>query len=38
MRNVMEEGLFDRYLVLTRKNGCCETEGIYDREGRICLN
>lgn len=38
MRNVMEEGLFDRYLVLTRKNGCCETEGIYDREGRKCLN
>lgn len=38
MRNVMEEGLFDRYLVLTRKNGCCETEGIYDREGKKCLN
>lgn len=33
MRNVILSGLFDRYLVLTRKNGHCEVEGIYDRDG-----
>ncbi len=36
MRNVIEERLFERYLVLTRKNGRCEVEGIYDREGMRC--
>ena len=34
MRNVIADGLFDRYLVLTKRNGCCEIEGIYDGEGR----
>lgn len=38
MRNVIEDRLFDRYLVLTRVNGYCETEGIYDEEGRKCLS
>ncbi|MBD5486958.1 MAG: stage III sporulation protein AA [Lachnospiraceae bacterium] len=38
MRNVIADRLFDRYLVLTRKNGCCEVEGIYDGDGKRCLN
>lgn len=37
MRNVILDRLFDRYLVLTRKNGCCEVEGIYDEDGLRCL-
>ena len=36
MRGVISDRLFERYLVLTRKNGCCEIEGIYDREGVRC--
>ena len=31
--NAISSGLFDRYLVLTRINGRCEIEGIYDRNG-----
>lgn len=38
MRNVIDDGLFDRYVVLTKRNGCCEIEGVYDGEGRRCLN
>lgn len=38
MRNVIENRLFDRYIVLTRKTGRYEAEGIYDGEGRRCLN
>lgn len=38
MRNVIEDRLFDRYLVLTKRNGRCEVEGIYDGEGERCLN
>lgn len=37
MCNVIADKLFDRYLVLTRKNGCCEVEGIYDEDGARCL-
>ena len=37
MCNVIDDGLFGRYLVLTRKNGCCEVEGIYNGEGIRCL-
>lgn len=36
MCNVIEEQLFGRYIVLTRKNGTCEIEGIYDKEGVKC--
>lgn len=36
MRNVIEGRLFERYLVLTRRSGRCEIEGIYDREGMRC--
>ncbi len=36
MCNVIEEELFERYVVLTRKNGACEVEGIYDKEGIKC--
>lgn len=37
MRNVIEDGLFDRYVVLTRKNGCCEVDGVYNGDGMRCL-
>lgn len=36
MCNIIADRLFERYLVLTRKNGRCEMEGIYDREGIRC--
>ncbi len=36
MKKVFEEGLFDRYLVLTKKDGICQIEGIYNREGAVC--
>ncbi len=36
MCNIIADRLFERYLVLTRKNGRCEIEGIYDREGMRC--
>lgn len=36
MCNVIADKLFDRYLVLTRRNGNCEVEGIYnEEEGRL---
>ncbi len=38
MTPVMREGLFDRYIVLTRKEGFCAIEGIYDGEGQTCLS
>ncbi len=37
MCNVIEDRLFERYLVLTKKNGKCQIEGIYDGEGLRCL-
>ena len=37
MCNVIADKLFDRYIVLTRKNGYCEVEGIYDGDGAKCL-
>lgn len=33
MCNVIEDKLFNRYVVLTRRNGNCEVEGIYNEEG-----
>lgn len=36
MCDIMEDKLFERYLVLTRKNGRCEIEGIYDEDGLRC--
>lgn len=38
MRYVIENRLFDRYVVLGKRQGRCAVEGIYDREGRQCLN
>lgn len=38
MKIVMEEQLFDRYMVLGKKNNTCIIIGIYDRERRICSN
>lgn len=34
MRNIISSGLFDRYMVLTKRDRRCEVEGIYDRDGR----
>lgn len=36
MCNIITDRLFERYLVLTRKNRRCEIEGIYDQEGMRC--
>lgn len=38
MKAVMEERLFDRYLLLGKKNNTCIITGIYDRERKLCLN
>ena len=38
MRTVMEERLFDRYLLLGKKNSKCIVTGIYDRERKLCSN
>ena len=37
MSGVIADKLFDRYVVLTRKNGSCEVEGVYTGEGVRCL-
>lgn len=36
MRHVMEEKLFDRYLLLGKKNNKCIVIGVYDRERELC--
>lgn len=38
MKDVMEEKLFERYLLLGKKNNRCIVTGIYDRERELCLN
>ena len=38
MREVMEEQLFDRYMLLGKKNNRCIVSGIYDKERKICSN
>ncbi len=38
MRYVMEERLFERYVMLDRKTGIYRIAGIYDREGKPCIN
>lgn len=37
MRSVIQEGMFERYVMLDRKKGTCRIEGIYDREGNSCI-
>ena len=37
MSGAVADKLFDRYIVLTRKGGRCEVEGIYNGEGIKCL-
>lgn len=37
MRYIMREKLFDRYVILGKQNGHCMIEGIYDREGQLCI-
>ncbi len=38
MKEVMEEQLFERYLVLCKKNNKCILKGIYDKERKLCSN
>lgn len=38
MRYVMEERLFERYVTLDRKTGICRVTGVYDGEGKSCIN
>lgn len=38
MKAVIEERLFDRYLLLEKKNNKCILKGIYDRERKLCSN
>lgn len=37
MRYVMEQRLFDRYVMLDRRQGACRIVEIYDREGKACI-
>lgn len=37
MRYVVEEGMFERYVMLNRKKSVCRVEGIYDKEGKPCI-
>lgn len=37
MRHVFEEGIFERYVMMDRKEGACRIEGIYDRKGKLCI-
>lgn len=36
MRYVMEQRLFDRYVMMDRRQGACRIVEIYDREGKPC--
>lgn len=36
MRYVIEQGLFERYVMLDRRRGMSRIVGIYDREGKPC--
>ncbi len=38
MRYVMEEGLFERYVMLDRKTGIYRIAGVYDKEGNPCTS
>lgn len=38
MKTVLEECLFDRYLLLKKKNNKCIITGIYDSERKLCSN
>lgn len=38
VRYVMEERLFERYVTLDRKTGINRVTGIYDGEGKSCIN
>ena len=38
MKNVINEQLFDRYMLLGKKNNRCNIIGIYDKERKLCSN
>ncbi|MGN0431881.1 MAG: stage III sporulation protein AA [Lachnospiraceae bacterium] len=35
-KELLEEGLFERYIVLDKKNGCPRVEGVYKKESELC--
>lgn len=37
MRYLIEQRLFDRYVMLDRRQGACRIVEIYDREGKACI-
>ncbi|MDE6663603.1 MAG: stage III sporulation protein AA [Lachnospiraceae bacterium] len=38
MKPIMNEQLFDRYMLLGKKNNRCNIIGIYDKERKLCSN
>ena len=38
MKNIMREQLFERYMLLGKKNNKCNIIGIYDKERKLCSN
>lgn len=36
MYAAIREGMFERIVVLTRREGCCMVEGVYDKDGCKC--
>lgn len=38
MKDIMREQLFDRYMLLGKKNNRCNIIGIYDKERKLCSN
>lgn len=36
MHNVIKDNMFERYIILSKKDGKCVIEGIYDKEGILC--
>ena len=37
MRYVMEQRLFERYVMMDRRRGACRIVEVYDREGKPCI-
>ena len=36
MSYIMEQGLFERYVMMDRRQGACRIVEIYDKEGKPC--
>jgi len=37
LRQLFEQGAFTRYIVLSRRNGPCTIEGVYDKKGELVM-